>query len=204
MCERLEPLGPSNVVARVSKTTLCSVPLASSRSVLLCKFVHTRRRMNAVSSVLTTVFPIIESVSFGSKPVVLIAEELSPATMHALGTAFDIRNTYGSDRNQLLPALVHAAAIMTRSATIMDAEDSGAAQNLKVIARAGAGLDNVDTQAATEVGVIMVNAPTSNIIAAAELTCGHILAAARNIAPANQSLKAGEWKRSALDRKSVV
>src|SRR5699024_814472 len=59
------------------------------------------------------------------------------------------------------------------------------------------GLDNVDTQSATEAGVMVVNAPTSNIISAAELTCGHILAAARNIAPANESLKAGEWKRSA-------
>jgi D-3-phosphoglycerate dehydrogenase len=154
--------------------------------------------MNAVSSVLTTVFPIIESVSFVSKPVVLIAEELSPATMDALGTDFEIRHTDGSDRDQLLPALADAEAIMIRSATTMDAEAIEAAQNLKVIARAGVGLDNVDTQAATEAGVMVVNAPTSNIISAAELTCGHILAAARNIAPANQSLKAGEWKRSAF------
>src|SRR5699024_12513285 len=83
-------------------------------------------------------------------------------------------------------------------ATTMDAEAISAAKHLKVIARAGVGLDNVDTQAATEAGVMVVNAPTSNIISAAELTCGHILAAARNIAPANQSLKAGEWKRSAF------
>src|SRR5699024_1469472 len=68
---------------------------------------------------------------------------------------------------------------------------------LKVIARAGVGLDNVDTQAATEAGVMVVNAPTSNIISAAELTCGHILSAARNIASANAALKNGEWKRSA-------
>ncbi|MDN6499673.1 MAG: NAD(P)-binding domain-containing protein, partial [Yaniella sp.] len=132
-----------------------------------------------------------------SKPVVLIAEELSPATMDALGTDFEIRNTDGSDRDQLLPALAEAEAVLIRSATTMDAEAIGAAKNLKVIARAGVGLDNVDTQAATEAGVMVVNAPTSNIISAAELTCGHILSSARNIAPANASLKDGLWKRSA-------
>lgn len=142
-------------------------------------------------------FPIIESVSFVSKPVVLIAEELSPATMDALGTDFEIRNTDGSDRDQLLPALAEAEAVLIRSATTMDAEAIGAAKSLKVIARAGVGLDNVDTQAATEAGVMVVNAPTSNIISAAELTCGHILSSARNIAPANASLKDGLWKRSA-------
>lgn len=138
-----------------------------------------------------------ESVSFVSKPVVLIAEELSPATMDALGTDFEIRNTDGSDRDQLLAALAEVEAVLIRSATTMDAEAIGAAKNLKVIARAGVGLDNVDTQAATEAGVMVVNAPTSNIISAAELTCGHILSSARNIAPANASLKDGHWKRSA-------
>lgn len=136
-------------------------------------------------------------MAFVSKPVVLIAEELSPATMDALGTDFEIRNTDGSDRDQLLPALADADAVLIRSATTMDAEAIGAANNLKVIARAGVGLDNVDTQAATEAGVMVVNAPTSNIISAAELTCGHILSSARNIAPANASLKDGQWKRSA-------
>ena len=77
-------------------------------------------------------FPIIESVSFVSKPVVLIAEELSPATMDALGTDFEIRHTDGSDRDQLLPALAEAEAVLIRSATTMDAEAIGAAKNLKV------------------------------------------------------------------------
>src|SRR5699024_3434729 len=169
-----------------------------SRNVLLQKVFRTRRKMIAVSHVCSRqCFPIIESVSFVSKPVVLIAEELSPATMDVLVTDYEIRHTDGSDRDQLLPALADAEAVLVRSATTIDAEAIKAAKKLKVIARAGVGLDNVDTQAATEAGVMVVNAPTSNIISAAELTCGHILAAARHIAPANQSLKAGEWKRSA-------
>lgn len=129
-------------------------------------------------------------------PVVLIAEELSPATVEALGPDFEVRHTDGADRTRLLADLPGADAVLIRSATRMDAEAIAAATNLKVIARAGVGLDNVDVPAATAAGVMVVNAPTSNILSAAELTCGHILAAARNIAPANAALKQGEWKRS--------
>ena len=65
-----------------------------------------------------------------------------------------------------------------------------------MIARAGVGLDNVDVKSATTAGVMVVNAPTSNIVSAAELAIGHLLALARHIPDANQSAKAGEWKRS--------
>ena len=70
------------------------------------------------------------------------------------------------------------------------------APKLKVVARAGVGLDNVDVDAATKAGVLVVNAPTSNIVSAAELAIGLLLATARNIAPANAALKSGEWKRN--------
>ncbi|HEY7854218.1 MAG TPA: phosphoglycerate dehydrogenase, partial [Aquiluna sp.] len=97
-----------------------------------------------------------------SKPVVLIAEELSPATLEALGPDFEVRNVDGADRSALLPALKEANAVLIRSATKMDAEAIAAAPKLKVIARAGVGLDNVDIKAATTHGVMVVNAPTSN------------------------------------------
>lgn len=132
-----------------------------------------------------------------SKPVVLIAEELSPATIDALGPDFEVRHVDGADRSALLPALADADAILIRSATKMDAEAIAAASALKVIARAGVGLDNVDIAAATSAGVMVVNAPTSNIISAAELTIGHILSLARRIPAGNASLAAGQWKRSA-------
>ena len=131
-----------------------------------------------------------------AKPIVLIAEELSPATVEALGPDFDIRNVDGTDRPALLSALAEANAILIRSATQVDAEAIAAAPRLKVVARAGVGLDNVDIKAATEAGVMVVNAPTSNIISAAELTIGHLLSIARHIPAANASLSAGEWKRS--------
>ena len=131
-----------------------------------------------------------------SKPVVLIAEELSPATIEALGPDFEVRSVDGANRDELLPALADVDAILIRSATKMDAEAIAAAKHLKVIARAGVGLDNVDVQSATQAGVMVVNAPTSNITSAAELAVALLLATARNIAPANQALKGGAWKRS--------
>nr|WP_208386337.1 phosphoglycerate dehydrogenase [Curtobacterium sp. WW7] len=126
----------------------------------------------------------------------MIAEELSPATVDALGPDFEIRNVDGTDRPALLAALSDAHAILVRSATKVDAEAIASAPELKVIARAGVGLDNVDIKAATTAGVMVVNAPTSNIISAAELTVGHILSLARHIPAAHASLAAGAWKRS--------
>jgi D-3-phosphoglycerate dehydrogenase len=131
-----------------------------------------------------------------SKPVVLIAEELSPATIAVLGDNFEIRHCDGANRIELLPALASANAVLVRSATKMDAEAIAAAPNLKVIARAGVGLDNVDIPAATAAKVLVVNAPTSNIVSAAELAVALLLAVARNVVPANLALKNGQWKRS--------
>ncbi len=131
-----------------------------------------------------------------AKPIVLIAEELSPATVEALGPDFDVRNVDGTDRVALLAALPEASAILIRSATHVDEEAISAGKNLKVIARAGVGLDNVDLKAATTAGVMVVNAPTSNVVSAAELAIGHLLSLARFIPDANHSAKAGEWKRS--------
>jgi D-3-phosphoglycerate dehydrogenase / 2-oxoglutarate reductase len=131
-----------------------------------------------------------------SKPVVLIAEELSPATVDALGPDFDIRHCNGADRDELLPAIADADAVLVRSATKVDVEALAAAPRLQVVARAGVGLDNVDVKAATQSGVMVVNAPTSNIVSAAELAVALMLAAARHVAPASAALKNGEWKRS--------
>ena len=132
-----------------------------------------------------------------AKPVVLIAEELSPATLDALGPDFEVRNCNGADRSELLTALSKGVdAVLIRSATKMDAEAISAAKGLKVIARAGVGLDNVEIPAATAAGVMVVNAPTSNIVSAAELAIGLLLASARSISPAHAALKGGKWARS--------
>ena len=131
-----------------------------------------------------------------TKPIVLIAEELSPATVDALGPDFEIVNVDGTDRAALLTAVKEASAILVRSATNVDQEVIAAASKLKVIARAGVGLDNVDIKAATAAGVMVVNAPTSNITSAAELAISLLLSTARNVPDANASLKQGKWERN--------
>jgi D-3-phosphoglycerate dehydrogenase / 2-oxoglutarate reductase len=131
-------------------------------------------------------------------PIVLVAEELSPAAIALLESGFEVRHVDGADRARLLPALADADAVIIRSATRMDEEALAHAPNLRVVARAGVGLDNVDVDAATKAGVMVVNAPTSNIVSAAEHAVALLLALARNLPQANASLRAGEWKRSAF------
>lgn len=133
-----------------------------------------------------------------SKPVVLIAEELSPATVEALGPDFEVRYCDGADRTELLSAIVDVDAVLVRSATQIDGEALTAARRLRVVARAGVGLDNVDVPAATKAGVMVVNAPFSNITSAAELAVGLLIASARHIPQAHASLTGGQWKRSAF------
>ncbi|MCW2672548.1 MAG: phosphoglycerate dehydrogenase [Frankiales bacterium] len=131
-----------------------------------------------------------------SRPVVLIAEELAPSVLAVLGDGVEVRHVDGADRAALLPALADVDAVLIRSATQVDAEALAAAPRLKVVARAGIGLDNVDVPAATARGVMVVNAPQSNVVSAAEQAVALLLACARNIAPANAALKAGQWQRS--------
>ena len=133
-----------------------------------------------------------------STPIVLITEELSPAGIAVLESGFEIRHADGADREQLLAALADAEAVIIRSATIIDAEALEHAPKLRVVARAGVGLDNVDVEAATRAGVMVVNAPTSNIVSAAEHAVALLLASARNVPQAMASLKSGQWKRSAF------
>lgn len=133
-----------------------------------------------------------------SLPVVLIADKLSESTVAALGDQVEVRWVDGPDREKLLAAVPDADALLVRSATTVDAEVLAAAPKLKIVARAGVGLDNVDVEAATARGVLVVNAPTSNIHSAAEHAIALLLAAARQITVADASLHAHEWKRSSF------
>lgn len=131
-----------------------------------------------------------------SKPVVLVAEELSPAGIAVLESDFEVRQVDGADRAALLPAVADVDALIVRSATKVTAEVFQHAKRLRVVARAGVGLDNVDVEAATKAGVMVVNAPTSNIVTAAEHAIALLLATARNVPQGHAALKQGEWKRS--------
>jgi D-3-phosphoglycerate dehydrogenase len=131
-------------------------------------------------------------------PVVLIADKLAQSTVAALGDQVEVRWVDGPDREKLLAAVPEADALLVRSATTVDAEVLAAAPKLKIVARAGVGLDNVDVEAATARGVLVVNAPTSNIHSAAEHALALLLAASRQIAAADATLREHTWKRSSF------
>lgn len=133
-----------------------------------------------------------------SKPVVLIADKLAQSTVTALGDSVEVRWVDGPNRAELLAAVPEAEALLVRSATTVDAEVLEAATKLKIVGRAGVGLDNVDIPTATDKGVMVVNAPTSNIHSACEQAIALLLATARQIPAADQSLREGEWKRSSF------
>ncbi|TWF78923.1 D-3-phosphoglycerate dehydrogenase [Pseudonocardia hierapolitana] len=133
-----------------------------------------------------------------TRPVVLLAEKLAPSAVALLGDDVEIRHVDGTDRPALLDAIADADALLVRSATKVDAEALAASTRLKVVARAGVGLDNVDVPAATARGVMVVNAPTSNIVSAAEHAVALLFAAARRIPAADASLRQGQWKRSSF------
>ncbi|WP_285664989.1 phosphoglycerate dehydrogenase [Actinorhabdospora filicis] len=131
-----------------------------------------------------------------TRPVVVIADPLAHSAVAVLTADFDVRDVDGTDIPALHNAIADADAVIVRSATRIDAAALAAAPRLKVVARAGVGLDNVDVPSATARGVMVVNAPTSNIVSAAEQAVTLLLASARHTANANASLKSGEWKRS--------
>lgn len=132
------------------------------------------------------------------RPVVLIADKLAQSTVDALGDAVQVRWVDGPNRPELLAAVGEADALLVRSATTVDEEVLAAAPKLKIVGRAGVGLDNVDIAAATKRGVMVCNAPTSNIHSACEHAISLLLATARQIPAADKTLREGQWKRSSF------
>jgi D-3-phosphoglycerate dehydrogenase / 2-oxoglutarate reductase len=127
---------------------------------------------------------------------VLVKEKIADAGVDLLRRHFDVDVRTDMDEAELPGAIGDYDAIVIRSATKLTADVIEQAERLKVIGRAGIGVDNVDVPAATKRGIIVANAPESNIIAAAEHTIAMLLAQVRNIPQAHGSLKSGKWERS--------
>jgi D-3-phosphoglycerate dehydrogenase len=127
------------------------------------------------------------------RPRVLVREEIAETGIELLRSRFDV----DLDGKSELAAIVDRYdAIVIRSATKLTADVIGRATRLKVIGRAGVGVDNVDVDAATRRGIVVANAPESNVVSAAEHTVGLLVALARNIPQAHAALKDGRWERS--------
>jgi D-3-phosphoglycerate dehydrogenase len=127
---------------------------------------------------------------------ILIADPLAEAGLAILrDSGAELHQLEADERPRLAELIADYDAIVVRSATRVTAELLAAGDRLRVVARAGIGVDNVDVAAATERGILVVNAPTANLISATEHTFGLLLALARNIPAATASVRAGEWER---------
>jgi len=127
---------------------------------------------------------------------VLIAEQIASEGVELLRAAHDVDERLGLTRDELCAILPDYDALIVRSQVHVDAGLIAAGTRLVVIGRAGVGVDNVDLDAATRAGIMVVNAPTGNTIAAAEHTLALLYGIARRTAPADASVRRGEWKRS--------
>jgi D-3-phosphoglycerate dehydrogenase len=130
------------------------------------------------------------------RPRVLVKEEIADSGVDLLREHFDVELGVDWDNGQLEERIGQFEGIVIRSATKLTSDLIERADNMRVIGRAGVGVDNVDVPAATKRGIIVANAPQSNVIAAAEHTVALMLALARNIPQAHAALVDGRWERS--------
>lgn len=133
-----------------------------------------------------------------TRPKILCPEKLSPDGLALLRKSNDVDERKGLTADQLIELIPAYDALLVRSETKVTATLLAAAKRLKVVARAGVGVDNVDVSAATKLGIIVVNSPSGNIQAAAEQTLALLFAMARNIPDACASMKEGKWERGRL------
>jgi D-3-phosphoglycerate dehydrogenase / 2-oxoglutarate reductase len=130
---------------------------------------------------------------------VLLADKIPASGLAPLqDDRFDLIETTGLTGDDLASALADVDAVIIRSSTTLDRASLARSERLKVIGRAGVGVDNIDMDAATEKGIAVFNAPSGNTISAAELTMALMLAAMRRVPAADRSMRAGEWDRKSF------
>jgi len=135
---------------------------------------------------------------------VLVAEKLAPEGVELLRSEHEVDVRIGLSRDEFLAALTDYDALLVRSGVKADATAIAAGRRLLVIGRAGVGVDNIDIAAATAAGIIVVNAPTGNTVAAAEHTLALLFALARHVPAADASMRSGDWERAAFMGRELV
>lgn len=148
---------------------------------------------------------LVSAAAEDSKPTILVAEKLGQAGLDMLAAYGNVDTSYDMSPSDLQAKISLCDAVVIRSATKVTADVIKAAKGrLKVVGRAGVGIDNVDLAAATENGVMVVNAPNANTVAAAEHGIALLCALARNVAQADASMKNGGWERGKYVGVSLV
>src|SRR3974390_678330 len=144
-------------------------------------------------------FDEYETAQKGDGMKVVLAEKVSPATLAVFQVepGWDVK-THDQLPDGLAAALAEADALVVRSAVQVDDALMEKAPTLRVIGRAGVGVDNIDAEAATRRGIVVMNTPGANAVAVAELTVGLMLALARKLPNANSTMHAGKWEKKSL------
>ncbi|XP_050209877.1 D-3-phosphoglycerate dehydrogenase 1, chloroplastic-like isoform X1 [Mercurialis annua] len=179
-------LSSFSVTSKANKLPIFSLPALNSRRESQSRF-------------------IVLTASLDAKPTVLVAEKLGEAGLELLKEFANVDCSYNLSPEELCTKISLCDALIVRSGTKVNREvfeSSGG--RLKVVGRAGVGIDNVDLSAATEHGCLVVNAPTANTVAAAEHGIALLAAMARNVAQADASIKAGKWLRNKYVGVSLV
>lgn len=157
-----------------------------------------------IATTVTTLDDILQQLESNStvtapttpdRPVIVISDVIDPDAHAALAAGGEVVDIDGTDQTALFDAVATADALVVRSETQVTAELLQHGTGLKVVARAGVGVDNIDIDAATEAGIMVLNAPGANSVSAGEHTIALMLAVARQIADANASMHAGKWER---------
>nr|DAD45664.1 TPA_asm: hypothetical protein HUJ06_003894 [Nelumbo nucifera] len=218
---RVETSTLSSTRADSAAAAATSLQFLKSTPSLPLKLSHSRScfRSRSPSLVITNVLKTQDSLStslsqgrdletgsrLGMKPTILVSEKLGEAGLEVLRGFANVDCSYDLSPEELCQKISLCDALIVRSGTKVTREVFEAAKGrLKVVGRAGVGIDNVDLQAATEFGCLVVNAPTANTVAAAEHGIALLAAMTRNVAQADASMKAGKWQRSKYVGVSLV
>ncbi len=137
------------------------------------------------------------------KPKILVAEKIHKNALDLAATYADVSLETNLTPQELIKRIPDYDALVVRSATKVTKEVINAAKNLKIIGRAGVGMDNIDVDAASKKGILVVNSPEASTIAVAELVFGSLLALNRKIVHAHHSMKSGKWERSKFEGSEV-
>lgn len=201
---RIQTLSPFKPISYSPKSTLQLPPRFSSA--FLGQTLQNRLSIPSKNvSRFKSLSPRAVSSDGQAKPTVLVAEKLGEGGLELLRSEANVDCSYNLSQEELCTKISLCDALIVRSGTKVTREVFESSRGrLKVVGRAGVGIDNVDLQAATEFGCLVVNAPTANTVAAAEHGIALIASMARNVPQADASMKAGKWQRNKFVGVSLV
>lgn len=175
---------------------LSSEPALSGESPFIVRVPDLTSAAQAILRLVGTPLPVTTvEVPSGRRPRIVVSDVIDARARERLAAEAEVIDVDGRDREALYRALRDADALIVRSETQVTRELLAHAPRLRVIARAGTGVDNIDLQAATEAGILVLNAPGANAVSAGEHTIALILALSRCLIDANATTHAGSWER---------